>query len=248
MASVRFTVMPTKAEDLPGLSDTSPDISSRSGARVRFGSKESVNRSEPLSETSGGGAAGTGTPDHSSADQGEEHTDTRADLRDFPFPEDGTHQERNRGFPAFRSEQIRVQDRRVRPKHLTVMSSGSEAAALRILQVDLSFVGNCLRISGGDGSRSGSLCFFCGHSDSGAKPIGAAAMRRPRTSVIVRGRRATGQGGRLGNVGIDARSRGNQREEDAERVNPFCKGVYVQQTGLGGGSMIHLGGRMPRVV
>ncbi|CAF89428.1 unnamed protein product [Tetraodon nigroviridis] len=28
MASVRFTVMPTKAEDLPGLSDTSPDLSS----------------------------------------------------------------------------------------------------------------------------------------------------------------------------------------------------------------------------
>uniref|UniRef100_H3C216 Solute carrier family 12 member 6 n=1 Tax=Tetraodon nigroviridis TaxID=99883 RepID=H3C216_TETNG len=69
MASVRFTVMPTKAEDLPGLSDTSPDLSSRSGAHVRFGSKESVNRSEPLSETSGGGAAGTATPDHSSVDQ-----------------------------------------------------------------------------------------------------------------------------------------------------------------------------------
>uniref|UniRef100_A0A665VG92 Solute carrier family 12 member 6 n=1 Tax=Echeneis naucrates TaxID=173247 RepID=A0A665VG92_ECHNA len=46
MASVRFTVTPTKAEDLPGLSDTSPDLSSRSGARVRFGSRESVNRSE----------------------------------------------------------------------------------------------------------------------------------------------------------------------------------------------------------
>lgn len=71
MASVRFTVMPTKAEDLPGLSDTSPDISSRSGAHVRFGSKESVNRSEPLSETSGGGAVGTATPDHSSVDQGD---------------------------------------------------------------------------------------------------------------------------------------------------------------------------------
>uniref|UniRef100_G3Q524 Solute carrier family 12 member 6 n=1 Tax=Gasterosteus aculeatus aculeatus TaxID=481459 RepID=G3Q524_GASAC len=50
MASVRFTVTPTKAEDLPGLSDTSPDISSRSGARVRFGSRESVNRSDPLSD------------------------------------------------------------------------------------------------------------------------------------------------------------------------------------------------------
>lgn len=74
MASVRFTVTPTKAEDLPGLSDTSPDISSRSGARVRFGSKESVNRSEPLSETSGGGATGIGTPDHSSVDQGDVHT------------------------------------------------------------------------------------------------------------------------------------------------------------------------------
>ncbi|CAB1345491.1 unnamed protein product [Coregonus sp. 'balchen'] len=56
MASVRFTVTPTKAEDLPGLSDTSPDISSRSSGRghVRFGSRESVNRSEPLSEGSGG--------------------------------------------------------------------------------------------------------------------------------------------------------------------------------------------------
>lgn len=67
MASVRFTVTPTKAEDLPGLSDTSPDISSRSGARVRFGSKESV------SETSGGVTAGggSGTPDHSSVEQGD---------------------------------------------------------------------------------------------------------------------------------------------------------------------------------
>nr|XP_046237301.1 solute carrier family 12 member 6-like isoform X6 [Scatophagus argus] len=73
MASVRFTVTPTKAEDLPGLSDTSPDISSRSGARVRFGSKESVNRSDLLSELSGGVTAGGGTdtPDHSSVDQGD---------------------------------------------------------------------------------------------------------------------------------------------------------------------------------
>lgn len=75
MASVRFTVTPTKAEDLPGLSDTSPDISSRSGARVCFGSKESVNRSDPLTEASGGTAAGggSGTPDHSSLEQGGTH-------------------------------------------------------------------------------------------------------------------------------------------------------------------------------
>ncbi|XP_051256934.1 solute carrier family 12 member 6 isoform X4 [Dicentrarchus labrax] len=73
MASVRFTVTPTKAEDLPGLSDTSPDISSRSGARVRFGSRESVNRSDPLSEGSGGLTAGGGadSPEHSSMDQGD---------------------------------------------------------------------------------------------------------------------------------------------------------------------------------
>uniref|UniRef100_A0A4W6CH64 Solute carrier family 12 member 6 n=1 Tax=Lates calcarifer TaxID=8187 RepID=A0A4W6CH64_LATCA len=78
MASVRFTVTPTKAEDLPGLSDTSPDLSSRSGARVRFGSRESVNRSDPLSEASGGlttsataGGGGTDTPDHSNAEQGD---------------------------------------------------------------------------------------------------------------------------------------------------------------------------------
>ncbi|XP_073331023.1 solute carrier family 12 member 6-like [Pagrus major] len=73
MASVRFTVTPTKAEDLPGLSDTSPDISSRSGARVRFGSRESVNRSDPLSEVSGVGTAGGGadTPEHSSVEQGD---------------------------------------------------------------------------------------------------------------------------------------------------------------------------------
>lgn len=68
MASVRFTVTPTKAEDLPGLSDTSPDISSRSAARVRFGSRESVNRSDPLSETAG---EGNETPDHSSMEQGD---------------------------------------------------------------------------------------------------------------------------------------------------------------------------------
>uniref|UniRef100_A0A672G0Z0 Solute carrier family 12 member 6-like n=1 Tax=Salarias fasciatus TaxID=181472 RepID=A0A672G0Z0_SALFA len=79
MASVRFTVTPTKAEDLPGLSDTSPDLSTRSGARVRFGSRESVNRSDPLSEASGGptttasgpGGGGADTPEHSSTDQGD---------------------------------------------------------------------------------------------------------------------------------------------------------------------------------
>ncbi|XP_035282010.1 solute carrier family 12 member 6-like isoform X2 [Anguilla rostrata] len=64
MASVRFTVTPTKAEDLPGLSDTSPDVSSRSSARVRFGSRESVSRSEPLSEASGAvTTSATDTPD-----------------------------------------------------------------------------------------------------------------------------------------------------------------------------------------
>ncbi|XP_069044803.1 solute carrier family 12 member 6-like isoform X2 [Lepisosteus oculatus] len=67
-SSVRFTVTPTKAEDLPGASDTSPDPSSR----VRFSSQESVSRSEPLSEASGAlttSAADTGadTPDRSAA-------------------------------------------------------------------------------------------------------------------------------------------------------------------------------------
>jgi len=75
MASVRFTVTPTKAEDLPGVSDTSPDISSRSGARVRFGSRESVNRSDPLSEASAGvantGGGGADTPEHFNMEQGE---------------------------------------------------------------------------------------------------------------------------------------------------------------------------------
>uniref|UniRef100_A0A1A8QQK5 Solute carrier family 12 (Potassium/chloride transporters), member 6 n=1 Tax=Nothobranchius pienaari TaxID=704102 RepID=A0A1A8QQK5_9TELE len=73
MASVRFTVTPTKAEDLPGLSDTSPDLSSRPSNRVHFGSRESVDPSDGLSEAgavntaSGGG--GTGTPDHCSIEQ-----------------------------------------------------------------------------------------------------------------------------------------------------------------------------------
>ncbi|XP_026208454.1 solute carrier family 12 member 6 [Anabas testudineus] len=72
MASVRFTVTPTKAEDLPGLSDTSPDISSRSGPRVCFGSRESVNRSDPLSEVSGAvTTTGGDTPDHSHVEQGD---------------------------------------------------------------------------------------------------------------------------------------------------------------------------------
>ncbi|XP_007561755.1 PREDICTED: solute carrier family 12 member 6 isoform X6 [Poecilia mexicana] len=76
MSSVRFTVTPTKAEDLPGLSDTSPDISSRPSAHVRFGSRESVNRSDPVSEGSAGGTTfggmgGNETPDRSSIDQGE---------------------------------------------------------------------------------------------------------------------------------------------------------------------------------
>uniref|UniRef100_A0AAY4CUA1 Solute carrier family 12 member 6 n=1 Tax=Denticeps clupeoides TaxID=299321 RepID=A0AAY4CUA1_9TELE len=71
MASVRFTVTPTKAEDVPGLSDTSPDVSSRSSGRVRFGSRESVNRSEPPSEASGAVTAGTDTPDRTNAEQGD---------------------------------------------------------------------------------------------------------------------------------------------------------------------------------
>ncbi|KAI1888664.1 hypothetical protein AGOR_G00187470 [Albula goreensis] len=76
MASVRFTVTPTKAEDLPGLSDTSPDISSRSSGRVRFGSRESVSRSEPPSEGSGAVTTSmdtTDTPDRSNAEQGDGH-------------------------------------------------------------------------------------------------------------------------------------------------------------------------------
>lgn len=76
MTSVRFTVTPTKAEDIPGLSDTSPDVSSRSSGRVRFGSRESVSRSEPPSEASGAvttsaGTAGADTPDRSNTEQGE---------------------------------------------------------------------------------------------------------------------------------------------------------------------------------
>ncbi|XP_037117425.1 solute carrier family 12 member 6-like isoform X1 [Syngnathus acus] len=76
MTSVRFTVTPTKAEDHPGLSDTSPEISSRSGNHVRFGSRESVSRSEPPSDSSMGvvaptGGGGTETPDHSNMEQGD---------------------------------------------------------------------------------------------------------------------------------------------------------------------------------
>ncbi|XP_015241746.1 PREDICTED: solute carrier family 12 member 6-like [Cyprinodon variegatus] len=77
MSSVRFTVTPTKAEDLPGLSDTSPDISSRPSAHVRFGSRESINRSDAVSEASAGvnttvsGAGGNDTPDQCSVDQGD---------------------------------------------------------------------------------------------------------------------------------------------------------------------------------
>ncbi|XP_072526754.1 solute carrier family 12 member 6-like [Salminus brasiliensis] len=72
-SSVRFTVTPTKAEDIPGLSDTSPDLSLRSCARVRFGSRESVNRSEPPSEVSGVASvtAGAETPDRSYTEHGD---------------------------------------------------------------------------------------------------------------------------------------------------------------------------------
>ncbi|KAL0970050.1 hypothetical protein UPYG_G00236460 [Umbra pygmaea] len=73
MASVRFTVTPTKAEDLPGLSDTSPDISNRSSGlgHVHFGSRESINRSDPMSEGSGGfsAAAGNETPERTCSEQ-----------------------------------------------------------------------------------------------------------------------------------------------------------------------------------
>ncbi|XP_077598438.1 solute carrier family 12 member 6 isoform X2 [Stigmatopora nigra] len=68
MTSVRFTVTPTKAEDHPGLSDASPETGS--GARVRFGSRESVGRSEPPGDPSAGG--GTESPERSSnAEQGD---------------------------------------------------------------------------------------------------------------------------------------------------------------------------------
>ncbi|XP_026990733.1 solute carrier family 12 member 6-like isoform X1 [Tachysurus fulvidraco] len=51
-SSVRFTVTPTKAEDVPGLSDTSPDTGSRTGGRVRFGSRESLDNSEDTPDRS----------------------------------------------------------------------------------------------------------------------------------------------------------------------------------------------------
>ncbi|MCI4394884.1 hypothetical protein PGIGA_G00174000 [Pangasianodon gigas] len=51
-SSVRFTVTPTKAEDVPGLSDASPDTGSRGSGRVRFGSRESVNNSEDTPDRS----------------------------------------------------------------------------------------------------------------------------------------------------------------------------------------------------
>lgn len=72
-SSVRFTVTPTKAEDLPGASDTSPDLSSRSSGKVRFGSRESVYRSEAYSEASGGLTtyAGADSPDPSSVEHGD---------------------------------------------------------------------------------------------------------------------------------------------------------------------------------
>ncbi|XP_062373287.1 solute carrier family 12 member 6-like [Sardina pilchardus] len=63
MASVRFTVTPTKAEDVPGLSDTSPDVSLRSCSRVHFGSRDSISRSEPHSEGASLGLPGNETPD-----------------------------------------------------------------------------------------------------------------------------------------------------------------------------------------
>uniref|UniRef100_A0A8C1U6Q8 Solute carrier family 12 member 6 n=1 Tax=Cyprinus carpio TaxID=7962 RepID=A0A8C1U6Q8_CYPCA len=65
-SSVRFTVTPTKAEDLP---DTSPDISSRSSGRVRFGSRESVNRSEASAGVTT--SAGADTPDRSHLEHGD---------------------------------------------------------------------------------------------------------------------------------------------------------------------------------
>ncbi|TRY65511.1 hypothetical protein DNTS_021733 [Danionella cerebrum] len=52
-ASLRFTVTPTRAEDVP---EGSPDANAclRTSGRVRFGSRDSVSRSELLSENSGG--------------------------------------------------------------------------------------------------------------------------------------------------------------------------------------------------
>ncbi|XP_029437620.1 solute carrier family 12 member 6 isoform X2 [Rhinatrema bivittatum] len=61
MASVRFTVTPTKMDDVPGLSDTSPDLSSHSSSRVRFSSRESVpdaSHSEGFSDVSAATSSG----------------------------------------------------------------------------------------------------------------------------------------------------------------------------------------------
>ncbi|KAJ1137616.1 hypothetical protein NDU88_004014 [Pleurodeles waltl] len=52
MSSVRFTVTPTKFDDVPGFSDTSPEVSSRSSSRVRFSSRDSVPEAS-FSEASG---------------------------------------------------------------------------------------------------------------------------------------------------------------------------------------------------
>ncbi|XP_070583223.1 solute carrier family 12 member 6 isoform X2 [Erythrolamprus reginae] len=80
MASVRFMVTPTKIDDIPGLSDTSPDLSSRSSSCVRFSSRESVpetSRSEGASDFS---RATTSLATEAAEPTSEKITNPRADV------------------------------------------------------------------------------------------------------------------------------------------------------------------------
>ncbi|XP_075685151.1 solute carrier family 12 member 6 isoform X2 [Rhinoderma darwinii] len=79
MASVRFTVTPTKIDDLGTISDTSPDLSSSS--RVRFSSRESVrdaSRSDAYSDSSLATTAVDPTSDRTTnpMDSGEDRSQT----------------------------------------------------------------------------------------------------------------------------------------------------------------------------
>lgn len=115
MASVRFMVTPTKIDDIPGLSDTSPDLSSRSSSRVRFSSRESVpetSRSEGASDFS---RATTSLATEAAEPATDKTTNPRTDVAEGRLPlaywmGKETYINTVNGVPAHRCLVMRIRD------------------------------------------------------------------------------------------------------------------------------------------
>lgn len=86
MASVRFMVTPTKIDDIPGLSDTSPDLSSRSSSRVRFSSRESVPETSHSEGVSDFSKVTTSLASEAAEPATDKTTNPRTDVAEGRFP------------------------------------------------------------------------------------------------------------------------------------------------------------------